>query len=65
MFFFSYEERLKRQSLITLKDRRMRADLIEMYKVISSRESIDWVKPSNLRRNVDISGSAESVCEKG
>ena len=45
----------------TLKDRRISGDLIEMYKVMSSRQSIDWVKPLNLRKNVDISGPAVSV----
>ena len=38
-------------------------DLIEMYKVMSIRESIDWVKPLNLRKNVEISGQTESVRE--
>ena len=56
-----YEERIKRFSLTTLKDRRLRGDLIEMYKVTSSRESINWVKPLNLRKNVDISGPAANV----
>ena len=40
----------------------MRGDLIETYKVMSGKESIDWVKPINLRKNVDISGPAASVC---
>ena len=39
----------------------MRGDLIETYKVMSGKESIDWVKPINLRKNVDISGPAASV----
>ena len=56
-----YEDRLKRLSLTTLQDRRMRGDLIETYKVLSNRESIDWVKPLNLRKNVDISGPALNV----
>ena len=56
-----YEDRLKRLSLTTLQDRRMRGDLIETYKVMSGKESIDWVKPINLRKNVDISGPAASV----
>ena len=36
-----YEDRLKRLSLTTLQDRRMRGDLIETYKVLRYRESID------------------------
>ena len=56
-----YEDILKRQSLTTLQDRRMRGDLIETYKVMSCKESIDWVKQINLRKNVDISGPAVSV----
>ena len=37
-----YEERLRRLSLTTLQDRRMRGDLIETYKVLSNRVSIDF-----------------------
>ena len=39
----------------------MRGDLIETHKVLSKRESIDWVKPLNLRKNVNISGPALNV----
>ena len=40
----------------------LRGDLIEIYKVMSSRESINWVKPPpNLRKNEYISEPAESV----
>ena len=56
-----YEERLQRLDLTSLKDRRLRGDIIEKYKVISSIGSIEWVKPINLRRNVDISGPALNV----
>ena len=38
---FEDKERLKGVSLTTLKDRRLRGDLIEMYRVIRSRESIE------------------------
>ena len=35
-----------------------------MYKVTSNGENdINWFKPPNLRKNMDISGSAESVRE--
>ena len=53
-----YEDRLKRLSLTTLQDRRMRGDLIEKYKVLSDRENIERL---NLRKNVDISGTTLSV----
>ena len=39
----------------------MKGDLIEMWKVLSNRESIVWTKPLNLRKNVGISGPALSV----
>ena len=39
----------------------MRGDLIEMYKVMSSRKSIDWEKPLNLRKNVELSGPEVSA----
>ena len=54
---FEYENRLKRLSMTTLQDSKMRGDLIETYKVLS----IDWLKPLNLRKNVDISGPVLSV----
>ena len=53
--------RLTRLGLTALQDRRMRGDLIETFKVLSNRKSIDWVKPLNLRKNVDISEPASSV----
>ena len=43
----------------------MRGDLIETYKVLSNRELIDWMKSLNLRKNVDLSGSAVSVRGNG
>ena len=46
-----------------LKDRGMRCDLIEMYKVISSRKSTNWVKQRNEKKDVEISGPAVSVRE--
>ena len=54
-----YEDRLKRQILTTLQDRRMKCDFIETYKVISSRDL--EVKLLNLKKNVDISGLTFSV----
>ena len=40
--------RTDKRSLTTLQDRRMGGDLIETFKVLSNRDSIDWVKPLNL-----------------
>ena len=45
-----YENILKRLSMTTLKDRIIRGDLIEMHKVISSKEAINWMKLLNLRK---------------
>ena len=59
-----YKNSLKRLSITTFQDRRIRGDLIETYKVLSNRESIDWVKTLNLRKNVDVSGLALSVWGK-
>ena len=47
---FEYEDRFKKLSITTLKDRRMRGDLIKMYKVMISRDDIDWVKPLKLKK---------------
>ena len=53
-----YEDRFKR---FILKDKLLRGDLIEMNKMMSSREIINWVKPLNLREIVDISELAASI----
>ena len=36
--------------LTTLKARRTRGDVIEIYKVVNEKEQIYWVNSSNLRR---------------
>src|SRR6218665_2572831 len=38
----SYEERLIRCGLTTLEKRRSRGDLIETYKIITGKETIQW-----------------------
>ena len=45
-----YKDRLKRISLTRLQDKSCRGDLIETYQVLSKMESIDRVKPLNLRK---------------
>ena len=39
--YISYKERLKRINITSLKDRRVRGDLIEMYKLIRCLYDID------------------------
>ena len=39
-----------------LQDRRVSGYLIEMFNVMSNRESINLVKPCNIRKNVEIYG---------
>ena len=56
-----YDERLRRLSLTILKEIRLLGDLIKMYKVMSTWETIDSMKPLYLRKNVEMSGPVESV----
>ena len=53
--YLSYEERLIRRGLKTLEKRRSRGDLIEAYKIITGKESIQWERffelaPSKVTR---------------
>ena len=47
----SYNERLRRLNLTSLKDRRTKGGLIEMFKVQKGLEKIEWVKPPLLTKN--------------
>ena len=40
--YLSYEERLIKCGLTTLEKRKSRGDLIEAYKIITGKESIQW-----------------------
>ena len=51
----SYEERLRKVGLTTLKTRRIRADLLEVYKIVNRLEGIDE-KNFFMRRNVATTG---------
>ena len=57
----SYEERLKRMNITSLKDRRVRGDLIEMYKVVRGLDEIEWTKSPLLRTDIDLEGPAQGV----
>ena len=48
----SYEERLKFLGLTTLEKRRIRGDMIETFKIITGRESVDRCSFSLLHRRI-------------
>ena len=37
-----YEERLAEMGMITLEERRRRGDLVQMYKVLSGKDKVDY-----------------------
>ena len=57
----SYEERLNRINITSLKDRRVRGDLIGMYKVVRGLDEIEWTKSPLLRTDIDLEGPAQGV----
>ena len=42
----------------------MRGESIEMFKVMSRRESINWVKPLSIKKKLEISGPTERAIIK-
>ena len=52
---------MKRMNITSLKDSRVRGDLIEMYKVIRCLNEIEWTKSSVLRTGIDLVGPAQGV----
>ena len=54
-----YEERLRRLKLTSLKDRRIRGDIIEIYKIVKGNEGIEWVKTPRLRYDLEMKGSSK------
>jgi hypothetical protein len=53
-----YEERLSRMGLTTLEERRVRGDLIQMFKVAKCIEDVGWVVPPLFRRDGSVCGLA-------
>ena len=51
MYGLDYEERIKAWGIPKLIDRRVRGNLIQMYKVLNNLEEIDWYKGPNLATN--------------
>ena len=58
---FNYEERLRRMRLTSLSDRRIRGDLIEMFKVVNGIDKINWIRKPIFRNDENHSGPASSV----
>lgn len=57
----SYEERLKRWNITSLEDRRIRGDLIEMYKIVNGIERINWTNGLPFRRDRNVLGAAQGT----
>ena len=47
--------------LATLKERLLRGDIIEIYKIVNEQEEIDWIKFPNLRSDLEFTGPAMGV----
>ena len=48
-------------NIISLKDRRVRRDLIKMYKGVRGLDEIEWTKSPVLRTEIDLEGPAQGV----
>src|SRR6218665_299862 len=61
----SYEERLIICGLTTLEKRRSRGDLIEAYKIITGKETIQWERFFELAPSRGTRGTVTSYFRKG
>ena len=50
----TYEDRLKSLGLMNLEDRRMRGDLIQMYKIVNGIEKINLVNGVNFAKSLNL-----------
>ena len=48
---FSYPDRLKKLGITSLKERRLRGDMIEVYKLLTRKEHIDYTQFFKLADN--------------
>ena len=58
---FSYDKRLECMSLTRLSERRARGDLIQMYKVVSGLEEINWTNGVKYRPSGEVDGPAAGL----
>src|SRR6218665_2928471 len=64
--YLSYEEKLIRCGLTTLEKRRIRGDLIEAYKIITGKKSVQWEKFFELAPSkVYLGGTDTNYLRKG
>ena len=47
-----YEQRIKTLRLTTLEDRRIRGDLIQMFKIVKEKDKISWVKKPRIIHSI-------------
>ena len=63
----SYDHRLGQLGLTSLKDRRVRGDLIQMFKIMKGMEVVKWEKDLNIKertRRHNLSYSKESFKDR-
>ena len=56
-----YEEKLRRLNLTSLEDRRIRGDIIELYKIVKGNEGIEWIKAPRLRSEMELKEPTKRV----
>jgi len=63
---YSYQVRLQKLGLTTLKDRRERGDMIEVYKLLTGREQIDYNKQffTQAQNHYDLRGHEMKLIKK-
>ena len=49
---YSYSERLKQIGITSLKDRRLRGDMIEVYKLLTGKEKINYEQFFTLAESI-------------